>query len=116
MFSCHDWWTEEGPGVKKSFSIVSYKSRSTRWEKSFSQKGSVNIHIKAVHLKEKDQKCTLCLRAFSAASFLRLHMKTQHFGVKEDKNDAKAGPEQSENVFLHENEDNEAKKVEILVF
>merc|ERR1719507_2367523 len=29
VFSCHDWWTEEGPGVKKSFSIVSYKSRST---------------------------------------------------------------------------------------
>jgi len=29
VFSCHDWWTEEGPGVKKSFSIVSYKSKST---------------------------------------------------------------------------------------
>ena len=30
VFSCHDWWTEEGPSVKKSFSIVSYKSKSTR--------------------------------------------------------------------------------------
>ena len=41
---------------------------------------------------------------------------SQHFGVKEDENGAKAGPEQSGNVFLHENEDNKAKKVEILVF
>ena len=30
VFSCHDWWSEEGPSVKKSFSIVSYKSKSTR--------------------------------------------------------------------------------------
>lgn len=29
VFSCHDWWSEEGPSVKKSFSIVSYKSKST---------------------------------------------------------------------------------------
>ena len=44
VFSCHDWWTEEGPGVKKSFSIVSYKSRSTRWKKTFSQKKTIAIY------------------------------------------------------------------------
>ena len=53
----------------------------TQCGKRFALKGTLNIHIKSIHIGEKTHKCTECDKAFSNRSTLVVHIRT-HTGEK----------------------------------
>ena len=44
--------------------------------KRFKQKGTLDIHMRSVHLKIKRHKCAVCKSSFSSLNQLRLHSGT----------------------------------------
>ena len=52
-------------------------------QKSFSQKCSLNRHIKTVHDKIKDFECQICIKRFSTKTDLTRHIKTVHDKVRD---------------------------------
>ena len=50
--------------------------------RGFTTKGSLDLHIKAVHLKTKEFGCSICGKLFSRKHILKIHLDT-HYGKKD---------------------------------
>jgi len=50
--------------------------------RGFTAKGSLELHIDAVHLKKKEFVCNICGKAFSRKHILKIHLDT-HYGKKD---------------------------------
>ena len=56
-------------------------------EKSFTQKASLNRHIKSVHENSKPHKCDICELSFSEKGTLKRHIQSVHLNSKPHKCD-----------------------------
>ena len=53
--------------------------------KSFSQAGTLKIHIHTIHGGQKDYKCDSCGKSFTGTQYLKKHIQTIHEGHKDHK-------------------------------